>query len=395
MSLPQVQLLGGPFTDSELNVLALGTLVMELSQDEQISTTAGQACGGIKIKIALDDDGNVVSSPAQYVLPTDQLIPVGAFYTVWAYSAEGELAWGPNYNLLCPLGGGTFNVNNWIPNTTGVNGGTTSAIALQTNGVNNPVQTIENLIAGTNITLVADDAGGTTINAASSGGNGPRNRSWHGWTADGSDSASPSPVDGFGCTPSMSSASPLGVAPTATTPTMVNINTSSSSSVQYIAANGGTHTLGDTVTLGILGLSEFQVQQPALTTKRVWIGLLGDMPNDATFYASDTPVAPACAFRYSTNASDVDWQCVVTDGTTQLTVSSSVAVDTAVHKFAIVFSNPNVLFYIDGTLVATVAITTTTLTTATGFCPSATVDNIASSNNVAFNFCYLYWDTNV
>ena len=84
MSLPQVQLIGGPFTDSELNVLALGSLVMELSQDEQISTTAGQACGGIKITIALDASGDVVTSPAQFVLPTDQLVPAGAFYRIFS-----------------------------------------------------------------------------------------------------------------------------------------------------------------------------------------------------------------------------------------------------------------------------------------------------------------------
>ena len=65
MSLPQVQLIGGPFTDCELNVLNDGYLIMELSQDEQINTAAGQACGGIKIKITLNSSGNVSTSPAQ------------------------------------------------------------------------------------------------------------------------------------------------------------------------------------------------------------------------------------------------------------------------------------------------------------------------------------------
>ena len=45
-----------------------------------------------------------------------------------------------------------------------------SAISLQTNGAPNPVQSTENLIAGTGITLTADQAGGTTIDAAPTGG---------------------------------------------------------------------------------------------------------------------------------------------------------------------------------------------------------------------------------
>ena len=170
MSLPQVQLIGGPFTDSELNVLALGSLVMELSQDEKISTTAGQACGGIKITIALDASGDVVTSPAQFVLPTDQLVPAGAFYTVWAYSAEGELSWGPNYNLLVPTGGGTFNVNDWIPNSTGVGSGNTSGITFQANGVNLALQNLVNFESSDSSVTITDEGNGSLDFQASGGG---------------------------------------------------------------------------------------------------------------------------------------------------------------------------------------------------------------------------------
>jgi hypothetical protein len=399
MSAPtKVQLVGGHFQDTMGNILAEGSLVMELVQDEQLSNSTGQVCGGIKITVPLDEEGNVFgtsgdeSEPNQYVWPTDVMTPSGASYTVWGYAADGQLAWGPNYNLLVPSGA-TFDVDNWIPNSTGNNGaGNTGGITLQTNGTNNGSQQLLDLQQGANITLTDNGSGQITISSA--GSSGPRNRSWHGWTTDGSDAVI-SPVDGFGCTPSGSSSSGLGVAPTAALPAMVNINTGAASSVQYVAANGSPHTVGKTVTLGILGLVELKAQQPATTTKRVWIGLLGGMPNNATFYASDTPVEPTCAFRYSTHASDTAWECVVTDGTTQLTVSSSVAIDTALHTFAIQFTTPNVLFFIDGVLVATVAITTTTLTTATGFCPCMTVDNVGSSNNVSSNLSYIYWDTNV
>jgi hypothetical protein len=52
-------------------------------------------------------------------------------------------------------------------------GGSGSDITLQTNGVNNTVQTLLNLIAGSGITLTADGAGGVTI--AASGGIGNMN----------------------------------------------------------------------------------------------------------------------------------------------------------------------------------------------------------------------------
>jgi hypothetical protein len=51
--------------------------------------------------------------------------------------------------------------------------GGSSDITLQTNGVNNTVQTLLNLIAGSGITLTADGVGGVTI--AASGGTGNMN----------------------------------------------------------------------------------------------------------------------------------------------------------------------------------------------------------------------------
>lgn len=49
-------------------------------------------------------------------------------------------------------------------------GGGGNSITLQTNGVNNSDQTLLNLIAGTNITLTPDGAGGVTIDGAAGGG---------------------------------------------------------------------------------------------------------------------------------------------------------------------------------------------------------------------------------
>jgi hypothetical protein len=179
MSAPtKVQLIGGHFQDAMGNVLAEGSLTMELVQDEQLSSSTGQVCGGIKITIPLDEEGNVFgtsgdeSEPNQYVWPTDVMTPSGASYTVWGYTAEGELAWGPNYNLLVPSGS-TFDVDNWIPNSTGGNsGGNTGGVTFQVEGVNTEVQTLVNF-ESTDSSVTITDEGNGSIDFQASGGGGP------------------------------------------------------------------------------------------------------------------------------------------------------------------------------------------------------------------------------
>ena len=215
MAATKVQLINGHWQDSEGNVLALGSLKMVLVQDEQLSSSAGQICGGITLTILLDANGNVQGTsgdgfPTQSVWPTDQMNPLGASYTVTAYSAAGELAWGPNYNLLVPSGA-TFDVDNWVPNSSFVaaasgSGGTVlevngtpnvvqgllnlesanssvtitdlgngtvnleaagSSITLKTNGVLNGSQTLLNLLNGSGISVTADGIGNVTISAVS------------------------------------------------------------------------------------------------------------------------------------------------------------------------------------------------------------------------------------
>jgi len=162
----KVTLTGGNFQDSAGNVLALGYLLMELAQDEQLSSLTGQVGSGIKIKIMLDVDGDVATGQA--VWSPENMTPAGASYTVWGYTAEGQLAWGPNYNLDVPVGA-TFDVDNWIPNSTGGNtGGNTGGLTLQTNEVNNGSQQLLDLHAGSNITLTDNGSGQVTI--ASTGG---------------------------------------------------------------------------------------------------------------------------------------------------------------------------------------------------------------------------------
>jgi hypothetical protein len=110
----------------------------------------------------------------------------------------------------------------------------------------------------------------------------------------------------------------------------------------------------------------------------------------------DNPIYPVMGFRYSTNASDTTWKAIVTDGTTQLLIDTGVALGSTntSHIFKITFTNPNVLFYIDGVLVATIAITTTTITTSLLLNGGAFVSNLDTANNQIIYVGYYYWATN-
>jgi hypothetical protein len=94
------QITGGGFQDSEGNPLAEGTLVLTLNRDAYTDNTfTTLVCAGQALEIALDENGNIAG--AKYAWPNDQLIDVwtlaaDTFYTAKAFTAEGQLAWGPN-----------------------------------------------------------------------------------------------------------------------------------------------------------------------------------------------------------------------------------------------------------------------------------------------------------
>src|ERR1700687_4461161 len=131
------QVISCPWQDEQGNVLALGRIVFEASGDALVSGT-GELCAGIKGALTLDSNGQVAASPAQYMWPTDQMVPSGITYTVWVYTEQGQLAWGPNYGLTVPSGAGSFDLCTWVPNQIGSSSGASAgSLTLQTNGVNN------------------------------------------------------------------------------------------------------------------------------------------------------------------------------------------------------------------------------------------------------------------
>lgn len=117
----KVQLTGGAFQDPAGNVLANGYLLMQLSQDAQVNGST-EIAAGIELKLPLDANGNITTTPPQYVWPNDVLTPAGTFYTVSAYTAEGQLVWGPNAQQIFS-NPSPQNAGGWTPNDANTSNG--------------------------------------------------------------------------------------------------------------------------------------------------------------------------------------------------------------------------------------------------------------------------------
>ena len=95
MSGPNLQLVGGAFTDALGNVLDDGYLILTLSHDESYSAGPNQVVSGLKLKVGLDSNGNIPSSPATFVYSSDVLTPSSSYYSVIGYKEDGTQAFGP------------------------------------------------------------------------------------------------------------------------------------------------------------------------------------------------------------------------------------------------------------------------------------------------------------
>jgi hypothetical protein len=105
-------LTGGAFQDAAGNVLANGYLKMKLNMDAVVTGTGPQIAASSELTITLDSSGNIAA--AQQVWPTDQLTPTNALYVVSAYTAKGQLVWGPQY-VTVTTAPSPFDVKAWVP----------------------------------------------------------------------------------------------------------------------------------------------------------------------------------------------------------------------------------------------------------------------------------------
>ena len=119
MSNEPSMIIGGAFQDSGGNPLAFGLLRAQLNRDAYTDNTYSTlVCAGEAIEIALDENGNVAGT--QYLWPNDLLIDVwtqvaDTFYSLSAFSAEGQLAWGPNSLFLDTAGSYQFAIQQSFP----------------------------------------------------------------------------------------------------------------------------------------------------------------------------------------------------------------------------------------------------------------------------------------
>lgn len=160
MSASKVQIVGGAFQDPEGNVLANGSLTLQLNQDCQIPST-GQVAGGIAIKVPLDANGNVQgtsSGSAIMVWPNDVLNPATSYYVVYAYDSRQQLAWGPFYGQILSTPS-PFNLDAWVPADTG-GSVPSSALLIQVDGVNAQSQNIENFTSDDDSVTIVDKGEG-------------------------------------------------------------------------------------------------------------------------------------------------------------------------------------------------------------------------------------------
>jgi hypothetical protein len=129
-----------------------------------------------------------------------------------------------------------------------------------------------------------------------------------------------------------------------------------------------------------------------ITNTRCWISLTDQI--FATMTASDNPAGNYAAFRFSTGAGDTSWQAITKDGSTQTIVASGVApvVDTT-QTLAIIFTDsiPNIKFYINGSLVATIATHLPTVNTALKWVTSE-FSTAASTHGLGFEQVAIYED---
>ena len=345
------QLIGGNFQDANGNPLAFGYLTLKLSQDGNVAGV-GNICSGVTITIQLDVNGNVGSSTSptpvanQYVWANSNISPINTYYKVTGYTQEGQRAFGLNNQQVAA--GATFNVGTWVPNSVISWFPNPQSLTLEINGTPASSQTIQNLEAGTNITIT--DEGNGNIQIAASGSSGPTwPGNWFSASATGFQGDELLNMNGVNLTDTNIDSTGT-IPPTATEPIALQIQATSGANSPGLVDHSAN------ITLGILMQWFTKCMMVGLVSSRYWLGMWDGIYDPSTDLATDTPAGNLVAFRY---ASDVDTHIVAvcqTSSSNQTVVDTGVAPSTSTPQiFKIVPSGSSVEFFINGTLVATIS----------------------------------------
>jgi plastocyanin len=353
------------------------------------------------------------------------MLPANNYYRVTGFTAAGQPAWGPN-NQQVIGSGGTFDIGTWVPNNViswnpplqsldletnaalNPNQGrlnfqdngtvswavdasgnlqATAAVAdpplFQTNSVDNAVQDKLNLKNGSGITVVADGAGGATINNTQVQSN-PR-ANWHAIQSVVALNF-PSATGAYGC---QGSGSGLGIGQPATatepgySPATTSISPGDSARWQHIS----TPTSSD-ITFGAVRNMEWKCKYPLLANVQAWACI----QKAAVLTSTSTTPADTYGFRFSPASGDVNWKCYVDTAGSRTIVDSGVPVTAAFVKLTMVSDGASSFtFFINGVQVAMI---TTNLPVASDYLYSTIkVDNASTANIREVQICYAYYDT--
>lgn len=89
------------FTDAEGNPLSNGYLILRISTDV-VTPDDTQLCYQLAVTVPLDSQGVMNGNPLFW--PNEGLLPIGSNYILRAYTAQGQLVFGP---LVIVVPGGT------------------------------------------------------------------------------------------------------------------------------------------------------------------------------------------------------------------------------------------------------------------------------------------------
>lgn len=391
MPATKVQLVGGSFQDSEGNLLALGYLIMKLAQDANIAGV-GNIASGIEIRIQLDSNGSVVTSPAQSVWGVDQMLPPNNYYRVTGYTAAGQPAWGPN-NQQVVGSGGTFDVGTWVPNQVISWTPPLQPLVLEVNDTLAPNQGLLNFDDSASVTWSIDSSGNLTATAAGSsspvfgGVSGRWGGNWLGFNAagaNGNDITKANITANF--TDTSSAVAPV-VPPTAT---QARAHRGEAVSSGFTNSFGLTDQSLD-ITPGILQDWFAKLAMTGGTNARYWIGF-SDIIAVAAVFNTNTPAANFVGFRYTVGTDAHIMAVCQTDATHQTLVDTGIlpTFSTTPQTFEVVptASGATMTFYINGSLVA--SISTNVPVNSTPMSSLVVWDSQGSAGNAATNTFYVY-----
>lgn len=108
------QIHGGAFQDGGGNVLAYGSLTLQLSHDAMVTGGSAEVVSGVLLRFALDVTGSVQLTNIWF---NSSLTPIGTAYTANIYNKLGVLVRGPEVWVL--TGGSPIDLGTLVPTSAG------------------------------------------------------------------------------------------------------------------------------------------------------------------------------------------------------------------------------------------------------------------------------------